>query len=49
VAKQLGIRNSQRHRAAGDAYATAQVLIHFLRRLEEEFDVIDLKGVMRFQ
>ena len=49
VAKQLGIRNSQRHRAAGDAYATAQVLIHFLHRLEEEFDVIDLKGVMRFQ
>jgi DNA polymerase-3 subunit alpha (Gram-positive type) len=49
VAKQLGIKNSQRHRAAGDAYATAQVLIHFLRRLEEEFDVVDLKGVMRFQ
>ncbi len=49
VAKELGIRNSQRHRAAGDAYATAQVLIHFLRRLEEEFDVVDLNGVMRFQ
>ncbi len=49
VAKQLGIRNSQRHRAAGDAYATAQVLIRFLQRLEEEFDVVDLSGVMRFQ
>jgi DNA polymerase III epsilon subunit family exonuclease len=49
VAKELGIRNSQRHRAAGDAYATAQVLIHFLRRLEEDFEVVDLKGVMRFQ
>ena len=49
VAKQLGIRNSERHRASGDAYATAQVLIHFLCKLEEEFDVVDLKGVMRFQ
>ena len=49
VAKQLGIRNSQRHRASGDAYATARVLIHFLHKLEEEFDVVDLKGVMRFQ
>ena len=49
VAKELGIKNSQRHRAAGDAYATAQVLIHFLRRLEEEFEVVDVNGVMRFQ
>ncbi len=49
VAQYLGIRNSQRHRAAGDAYATAQVLIRFLRRLEEEFDVVDVKGVMQFQ
>ena len=46
VAKQLGIRNTQRHRAAGDAYATAQVLIQFLRRLEEEFEVVDMKGLM---
>ncbi len=49
VTKELGIRNSHRHRAAGDAFATAQVLIHFLRRLEEEFDVADVKGLMRFQ
>ena len=49
VAKELGIKNSQRHRAAGDAYATAQVLIHFLRRLEEEFEVVDVNGVLRFQ
>lgn len=49
VARELGIRNSNRHRAAGDAYATAQVLIHFLDRLERDFDVTDLKGLMRFQ
>lgn len=49
VTQQLGIRNTHRHRAAGDAYATAQVLIHFLNRLEEDFEVTDLKGVMRFQ
>ncbi len=49
VAKQLGIRNSHRHRAAGDAYATAQVLIRFLHKLEEEFEVSDVKGLMKFQ
>jgi len=49
VAKQLGIRNSHRHRASGDAYATAQVLICFLNKLEEEFEVSDLKSLMRFQ
>ncbi|MGA7161029.1 MAG: exonuclease domain-containing protein [Bacteroidota bacterium] len=49
VAKQLGIRNSHRHRAAGDAYATAQVLIRFLNKLEEEFEVSDLRGLMKFQ
>ena len=49
VAKQLGIKNSHRHRASGDAYATAQVLIHFLNRLEKDFEVTDLRGVMRFQ
>ena len=49
VAKELGIRNSHRHRAAGDAYATAQVLIHFLNRLERDFDVTDVEGLMKFQ
>jgi DNA polymerase III epsilon subunit family exonuclease len=49
VTKQLGISNLQRHRAAGDAYATAQVLIRFLDRLEEEFEVTDVRGLMRFQ
>jgi DNA polymerase III epsilon subunit family exonuclease len=49
VTRQLGIENSHRHRAAGDAYATAQVLIRFLDKLQEEFDVTDVRGLMRFQ
>ena len=49
VTRILGISNSSRHRAAGDAYATAQVLIRFLNRLEDEFDVTDVKGLMKFQ
>jgi DNA polymerase III epsilon subunit family exonuclease len=49
VAKHLGIGNSHRHRAQGDAFATAQVLIRFLDRLEKDFEVMDLEGLMRFQ
>ena len=49
VAKQLGIKNSHRHRASGDAFATAQVLIRFLDRLEKDFEVTDIRGLMRFQ
>ncbi|MDE3058305.1 MAG: hypothetical protein KGJ59_10150 [Bacteroidota bacterium] len=49
LARQLGIKNFHRHRAAGDAYATAEVLIRFLRRLEEHYDVHDLAGVLKFQ
>jgi DNA polymerase III epsilon subunit family exonuclease len=49
VTAQLGIKNSNRHRAAGDAYATAQVLIRFLERLQEEFEVTDIRGLLRYQ
>ena len=49
VVQRLGIQNSHRHRAQGDAYATAQVLIRFLDKLEQDFEVVDLEGVMRFQ
>ncbi|MCX6138384.1 MAG: exonuclease domain-containing protein [Ignavibacteriales bacterium] len=49
LAQAMGIRNHQRHRAAGDAYTTAQVLIKFLDKLESEFDVTDVAGVMKFQ
>jgi DNA polymerase III epsilon subunit family exonuclease len=49
LAAAMGIRNHQRHRAAGDAYTTAQILIRFLNRLEMDFDVDDLDGLMRFQ
>ena len=49
LAEAMGIRNHQRHRAAGDAYTTAQILIRFLDRLENEFEVADVAGVMKFQ
>jgi DNA polymerase-3 subunit epsilon len=49
VAHHLGIRNSQRHRAAGDAFTTAEVLIRFLNRLEDEFDVKTLDELMKYQ
>jgi DNA polymerase-3 subunit alpha (Gram-positive type) len=49
LAMAMGINNHQRHRAAGDAYTTAQILIRFLNRLESEFDVEDVEGLMRFQ
>ncbi len=49
VARRLGIKNSHRHRAAGDAFATAEVLIQFLRRIEEHYDVHDVAGLLKFQ
>lgn len=49
VSRHLGIKNSHRHRAAGDAYATAEVLIRFLRQLEEHYDVHDIAGLLKFQ
>jgi DNA polymerase III epsilon subunit family exonuclease len=49
VARQLGIKNSHRHRAAGDAFATAEVLIQFLRRIEGYYDVHDVAGLLKFQ
>jgi DNA polymerase-3 subunit epsilon len=49
LAAAMGIGNHQRHRAAGDAYTTAQILIRFLNRMETEFEVGDVDGLMRFQ
>jgi DNA polymerase III epsilon subunit family exonuclease len=49
VAEALGIRNSSRHRAAGDAIATAEVLIKFLDKLETNFNVSTIEQLMRFQ
>ena len=49
IAAHLGIRNPRKHRAANDALAAAQVLIHFLRVLEEEFEITDVAELLSFQ
>ncbi|NOY06995.1 MAG: GIY-YIG nuclease family protein, partial [Chlorobi bacterium] len=49
VARHLGIRNSSRHRAAGDCETTARVLIQFLRTLEEEFEITEVGELLSFQ
>ena len=49
VARQLGIRVRSRHRAAGDAEATAEVLLRFLRILEEDFDITVVADLLSFQ
>jgi DNA polymerase III subunit epsilon len=49
LARHLGIRISNRHRAGGDADATAQVLLTFLRTLDEEFDLHEVGELLSFQ
>lgn len=43
-----GIRNTRQHRAMGDAEATAQVLVEFLK-LAPEYDLTLLEDLLRFQ
>lgn len=49
VADFYGIPIHGRHRALGDAEATAKVLIRFLDQLETEFDVRDVESLLAFQ
>jgi DNA polymerase-3 subunit epsilon len=49
VAAHFNVRNDARHRAFGDAQATAHVLIQFLEQLEEEHDAETLLDVVSFQ
>lgn len=49
IARHLHITNRARHRATGDAEATASILAHFLRLLEEEFDVTETAELLSFQ
>ncbi|MDD8017169.1 MAG: exonuclease domain-containing protein [Bacteroidota bacterium] len=49
VTDELCILHSHRHRAAGDAYVTAQVLIHFLDRLKSERNVETLEELFSYQ
>lgn len=43
----IGIKN--RHRAYGDARATAEILIELLDRAEQEHDIVTLKKLLKFQ
>ncbi len=49
LARHMGIRIANRHRAGGDAEATAQVLLAFLRTLDEEFDLHEVGELLSFQ
>ncbi len=49
LAAQFGIKIRNRHRAGGDAEATALLLLMFLNTLEEEFDVTELSELLTFQ
>lgn len=49
VADFLGIEITGRHRALGDAEATAAVLLRFLRQLGDEHDVDTLHALLGFQ
>lgn len=49
VAARYGITIRSRHRAAGDAEATAKVLLIMLSTLEEEFDITETGELLSFQ
>ncbi|MCB2203947.1 DEDD exonuclease domain-containing protein [bacterium] len=49
LAAHFNIRIRNRHRATGDAEATAVVLLNFIRILEEEFDTHDVGELLSFQ
>ncbi len=49
VARHLDIRIPERHRASGDAYATALVLVKYLSYLRREQGIRTLDDLLRFQ
>ncbi len=49
VAAHFDIRIEGRHRAGGDAEATARVLIEFLEQLDSDHDIQDLNELLQFQ
>lgn len=49
VANYFSISVENRHRAEGDADATAQFFIEFLHQLNEEFDIETLEELLQFQ
>ena len=49
VAEHLGIRIKKKHRAYDDTLATAKILIHFTRELQDEYELETPEDVLRFQ
>lgn len=49
VARFLDVDIPQRHRASGDAYATAQILIRYLTYLQRKYAIRTVDEVLRFQ
>ncbi|MCL5266923.1 MAG: exonuclease domain-containing protein [Bacteroidetes bacterium] len=49
VCHHLGIKIGDRHRAYGDARATAHLLIELLEIIRERHEVVDLEELLRFQ
>ncbi|MCE2754737.1 MAG: DEDD exonuclease domain-containing protein [Ignavibacteriae bacterium] len=49
VASHFGIEIKNRHRALGDAKATALFLLQFLESLESEYDIETIDELLRFQ
>jgi DNA polymerase-3 subunit epsilon len=49
LAAHFGIANNARHRALGDAEATAEVLGHFLERLQSGFGIKTVEALVGFQ
>lgn len=49
LAQYFNIVNDNRHRALGDAYATAKLLLHFLETLQEQYDVKTGADLLVFQ
>jgi DNA polymerase-3 subunit epsilon len=49
VADHLGIKIRKKHRAYDDTLATAKILIHFNRELQEEYELESPEEVLKFQ
>ncbi|MFZ4590080.1 MAG: exonuclease domain-containing protein [Ignavibacteria bacterium] len=49
VAEHLGIKIKKKHRAYDDTLATAKILTHFIRELQEEYELETPEDVLRFQ
>jgi len=49
VSAALGIRIPERHRASGDAYATALVLIKYLSYVQKKYEIFTVGELLKFQ